>query len=654
MTGANAYPAVFAPLAIGGVTLAHRIARAALTSASGRDGRVTPRMLALYREHARGGAALVVTESLAGHSAQQVGRRVRAMDEAIFDDLQRWAEAVEGEGSRLLGQLMDPGRSRHHAGRTGEGVGPSVLPDDLSWSVPRALSVAEIERMVTELAETAHRLQRAGFSGVELSCCHGHLFHQFLSPHANHRDDDYGGSVDNRTRIVRDLLDAIRSLCGDAFILGIKLVGDDGIPGGVDGHESARLAKEIAGHAPDYFSIAQGAHHRSLEMHVPDRTYPPTPYRHLSRIVRQAINGIPVFAVGRVTSAAEAQELIASGDCDGVMMGRALLADPALPKKTLQGRESEIRACIGCNSCWEQTVGGNPITCVVNPRVGTDGEVDWQPRPTNKRRRVVIVGTGPAGLEAARLAAARGHETTILGTAEAVGGKLRLNAQLPGCAIIASLHDYQLGEAYRAGVNFVLGGQVDIDAIADCTPDIVVLATGATMVEPGAWPAADAHGDVRHAVAALLGGPQKREDGTAILFDADHSPGTYDAAEYLADRFDRLVIVTPRECLAMDIASVIRQRVYRRLSAKRVVIQPLHEVIAASDGQAVLRQVYNGNEVRVDDVAMLTYASWRRPSDALLAPLRGRGIDVVPVGDAHVPRTLLHTMAEAHALGETI
>lgn len=629
---------LFSPLRIGAHVLKNRIAQSALSSGYHRAHGVSDRHLWFYETRARAGAALIVTEALACHSRQNPGTRVAAFREASLDGLKRWAGAVEPHGARLVGQFVDPGRGRHHPGRSAQAIGASALPDDLSWTVPHALMPPEISRLVAELAETAHRLQRAGFSGVELSCGHGHLFHQFLSPASNAREDEYGGDLERRARLLREVLAAIRTACGKDFIVGMKLPGDDGVAGGIDPDRAAAIAAHFAATGmADYFAVAQGSHARSLEMHVPDRTYPPLAYRGITRRVRAASGGVPVFAVGRVSTPEEAEELIAADDADGVMLGRAMIADGEWVAKARERRSNDIRLCLGCNTCWESIIEGHGLACVVNPRIALRDEGADPPR-AGVPKRVVVVGAGVAGLEAAWVAAARGHHVTLLGAGS--GGKLALHARLPGAEQLARLPDWQLRRAVNAGVSLRLGARADAEAVLALRPDAVVLATGSSMRVPAG--ARDLRDVVRNPPAP----------GTlCVLYDADHTVGTYDAAEWLAAKFERVLLVTPREMIARDVSLVVRQRILRRLSLLRLPITLLHEFSGFANRTATFRQVYNGDTLRIDGIELLACAMPRAPDQALLPALEAAGIAVRVVGDAMAPRGPLEAVAEGHAAG---
>jgi 2,4-dienoyl-CoA reductase-like NADH-dependent reductase (Old Yellow Enzyme family)/thioredoxin reductase len=633
-----------------------------MTTLLGENTRVTDRLIQYHANRARGGAALIVTEPLSMAPHQTLPNKVRVWNDDNVDGLKRWAGAVESEDCRLLGQLQDPGRGRHAPGKNPAAVGASYLPDDISWTVPHALSADEIRRMTADFASSAQRLQRCGFSGVEISAAHGHLFHQFLSPWSNGRHDEYGGDLAGRTRFLMELTSALRETCGDGFIIGIKLPGNDGVRGGIGLEEASRITTQIArGGNVDYICFAQGSHARSLELHVPDGHGPRAPYLPLIRALREAACGVPVVALGRITDPAEADSIIERGDAELVALGRTLVADPAWLNKAAQGRAHDIRYCVSCNNCWDTTVTQHrPIACDNNPRVARNDEVDWRPASAPTRKRVVIVGAGVAGMEAAWVAAARGHHVTVYGRSSEVGGKTRLRARMPGGEALSSIYDYQHAQAAKFGARFELGVAVGAADLIALRPDAVVLACGAEMLVPPWVPAelrdANLVPDLRSAMS-MLRGHAGHQPGNAVVVDTDHTEGTYAAAELLQTIFERVFVITPRESIAQDAALVTRQGIYRRFHEKRIEIVTCAEPRWSEgfeDGVFEYANVYAGDVESISDVAFLAYSSPRAPEAALAAPLRAAGIDVRLVGDCVSPRGVMAATAEGHAAGNSV
>jgi hypothetical protein len=337
------------------------------------------------------------------------------------------------------------------------------------------------------------------------------------------------------------------------------------------------------------------------------------------------------------------------------------VADPAWPKKAREGRSWDIRYCLSCNTCWGAIIMMHvPIACVNNPRVSRPDEVDYVPPRAETPKRVVVIGAGIAGMEAAWLAAARGHAVTVIGASDHIGGKAWWREKLPGGDTVSSIYDYQTVAAQRAGVRFHLGSPATAEAVIAMRPDTVILATGSTMIPPDWLPASVlAEGwvpDLRTAMAEVLRHPA-RQPGTAVLFDADHTEGTYAAAQALRARFGAVVIVTPRDTIATDVPMTTRQGILRRMAEQRIEVIVLAEprwTDACAEGRLEVVNVYNGDVRVIEDVALLTYATPRLANDGLAAPLAAAGIAVVAVGDARAPQEMLFATASGHAAGECV
>jgi 2,4-dienoyl-CoA reductase-like NADH-dependent reductase (Old Yellow Enzyme family)/thioredoxin reductase len=651
---------LFTPFALGPHRLRNRIAHASITTRLQASGRVTEALIRYHVNRAKGGAALLVSEPLA-FLKRQTQPKVQVWHPDAFDGLRRWADAIRAEDSLLLAQLQDPGRGRHHPGRSAGAIGPSALPDDLSWTMPHPLSTAEVRALIAEFAESSAILARAGFAGVEISAGHGHLFHQFLSPHSNRRDDAYGGTRENRVRLLAELLAALRDACGEGFLIGLKLPAEDGVAGSIDLAEAKAIASLLTSGAvrPDYVTFCTGAHARSLEDHLPDRYGPTVPWRPLFRALRPHCHGVPLMALGRITDPAEAEAWLASGEAELIGLGRPLIADPEWGDKARRGRAHDIRYCLSCNSCWGYGVMHNrSIGCVNNPRVGAADELADRFPPAAVRKRVVVVGGGVAGLEAAWVAAARGHDVTLISRGAEHGGRTRLRAQLPGGETITSIADWQRLQAERFGVSFRWGEDATAESVLALKPDAMVLATGADLLPPDwvpqEWRAAVP--DLPTALVPLLA-RQARQPGTAVIHDMDHSDFTYAAAEFLTTRFDRVVIVTSRDSVAEDLWLVARQGILRRLSQRGVEVLRLHEPIwtdAIEDGALECTQVYTGAITRIEEVSFLAYATPRVPRTGLMAPLQAAGVQVIAVGDARSPQGLMEATEQGHAAGKAL
>ena len=480
------YPSLFSPIQLGGHTLRNRIIHASIVTQYVANHAPTEKLLNYYRSRAAGGAAAIITEPIAMTAHNRLPSRLRAWDDGGLDQLKLAADIVNGEGALLMGQVQDSGRGRHSVGRNDGAVGASALPDDLSWTVPAALSVAEIEDMIIDWAKGCARLQSAGFAGVEISAGHGHLFHQFLSPWSNRRQDHYGGDLEGRGRFLSSLITAIRAECGYPFIIGLKLPADDGVAGGIDLGLATDIAALLANQASEFdsWTWVWGAHARSLYKHLPDAHGERHPYlKHIAEL-RKVAPDMPTGAIGYITDPNECETALTDGTADVVFLGRPLITDAAFPNKCEQGREADIRYCVSCNTCWRSIIDGSGLECDNNPRVGSADEHDWQPVAVEAPKHVVVVGTGVAALEAAHTAARRGHRVTVAGDHSRIGGKTALHAALPGGENLSSVYDYQYLMAQRYGVEFALGRRASAEDVLSLGPDQVILATGSRSGQP--------------------------------------------------------------------------------------------------------------------------------------------------------------------------
>lgn len=649
-TRSERYRRLLSEIQIGQHRLRNRVAHVATVTNFGRENRVTARLIDYARARAKGGTALLVTEGMSVHATSiPTPNIVTLFDPENRDGLKRMAGSVESEGCRLLGQLWHVGRQQLW-NPVAHPVGVSERFDAYSWTVPHVMTCAEIAEIVEAFVDGARRLKESGFSGAELHGAHGYLITQFLSPWSNNREDDYGGDLDGRLRFLAEIVNGIREVCGDDFLLGVKLPSDEGVKDGIGPEEAARITGTIdAWGKLDYLAFNPGNFSLSLENHVPSMNFPPGPFLDLLPALKSASARTPVMAIGRIVSPAHAEEILADGCADLIGLSRALVSDAALVNKAAHGQEDDIRPCIFCNVCWGEIHAGKPIACVHNPELGTPAEANGPPAPAPRSRRIVVLGGGVAGLEAAWRAAAAGAEVVLFGRSTEGGGSAALDARLPGRADVAKAVDFQLAKARKHGVELRFGEEADRGKVTAMSPDMAIVATGATMQPPLLTKGAHRAQDLRGFAKKLLADGHPCP-GTAVIFDQDHGAATYAAVELAAARFERVVVLTPRVHLARGVPYVDVIGIYRRLYGLGVDIRTAAVPVAVDGETLIYRNPFTEQQGTVKEVTAFAYATPRRAEDGLAASLKEAGLEVHLIGDCLAPRTLLAAIHEGYGL----
>lgn len=637
------YPTLFQPLTIAGHTLRNRICLPATVTNLAHNNRITEEYKNFLIERAKGGAGMLVTEVIAvdpnAIAQQGIVTGFDAANDTGFADL---AARTKDEGAVLVGQLWHPGKQQLW-GATSSPMGVSDQADAYSWTVPRVMTSDEITAVASAYVNVAIKLGKLGFAGVELHGAHGYLINQFLSPWSNFREDHWGGSVENRIRFAQTIARSIRNVAGPDFIIGLKMPGTEEVKGGIDAEEAARLTEALSvGGDFSYFAYGQGNFSLSLESHVPDLYYRPGHFLEIHKRMKQAAGGVPVMALGRIGSAAEAEAALADGAGDLIGMCRALIADPDLPAKAEAGNAATTRPTTFDNAAWGLVHAGRRLMDHLNPLIGQANESGWHPPEGNASKRIAVVGAGPAGLQAAWIAAARGHETILFG--QSVGGGLAWEAKLPGRQDMSRITDWQLRMCDRYGVTMRLGKPATASDIKGEEPDVIILATGADQRQPEMelapeFPVLSARDYARRG----FDGPA----GRAVVFDQDHSPAVYGLADALALNFADVQLLTPRPHFAQEVNYCSAIGVFRRLYNNGVTLIPAAWPVRAADRTVTWRNAYTASETNISNVDLFIYATPRSPRLNLLSELSD--VDVVRVGDCQSPRPLMHAIHAGQA-----
>ena len=651
------FPLLFSPIRVGGLTLRNRIVNTAHGTGFTRDHVFTDRHLHYYAERARGGAAMIITESASVHPTSNIGAQdtLWGFDRAIVPSYRRIADAVHGLGARVLVQLSHQGRQ----GGTVEGLprwAPSPIPSRESSygnnETPHEMDSSEIEELVRAFAQCAALAEEGGFDGVELHGAHGNLIHQFLSPLTNRRTDEYGGGLDNRLRFAVEAISAVRGRVGRGFTVGMRISGDEFVVGGLDQEQMKEAARRLARQGLlDYLNVSNSTYSDlgSMANHMPSMYYRPAQFSHIWQGIRDAVE-VPVLGMGRINSPELAEELLSEGKADLIGMVRELIADPHLPEKARSGALEEIRPCIGCmQSCIGRRTRGNYITCIHNPVTGREGE--WaQTALASKVKSVLVVGGGPGGLEAAKVSARRGHRVTLVEKSSRLGGQALTASRGPMRGEFGDIARFAEAEARRAGVEIRLDTEATVEWTLAFGADTVVVATGA---EGCLGLEGSASGPRLMTAPQVLNGDIPR-DSSVLVVDTQGVHAGSDVSELLLDRGNRVEMATTAPYAGANLQPMVWRVLYERLLNKGLVVSAFTETVGLGEGSVTLRSTVTGQEESREGVDVVVFADSRRAVDGLYRRLKGRVGELYAVGDCLAPRTAEQAMYEGHKVGRGI
>ncbi|HEY7938366.1 MAG TPA: mycofactocin system FadH/OYE family oxidoreductase 2, partial [Acidimicrobiales bacterium] len=495
---------LWSPLRIGPVTVKNRIVFSAHLTNYAEGGRPTEQHAAYYAERAKGGAGLIITEEHSTHATDwPYEKLIHGFHADVLPGYRRITEAVHRHGTPIFAQINHNGGQASSMYSRLPVWAPSPVADPLFREVPKAVDHGEIAAIVAGYADVAERCAEGGFDGIELQCSHSSIVRGFLSPATNRRTDEYGGSLANRARLLLELVAAVRRAIGPGLALGVRLCGDELIDGGTTIDEAVEVARlvEASGHV-DYINTSIGVATASLFMIEASMHIPPGYALFIPSAIRKAVD-LPVVGVGRFKDPLQAERALAEGHCDLVGVVRGQIADADFAAKSRSGHTDDVRLCLSCNQECVGRMGLNRwLGCIENPRTGREAEgtgtVHLVPRP----KRVLVVGAGPAGMQAAIAAARNGNVVTVCERQPSAGGQVRLAASVPNRAEFGDLVRNQVAELTRLGVTVEYGVDVDATEARRRAADHVVVATGAVAARPWWAPAeADRVVDVRAVLA---------------------------------------------------------------------------------------------------------------------------------------------------------
>jgi NAD(H)-dependent 7beta-hydroxy-3-oxo-delta4-cholenoic acid oxidoreductase len=611
------------------------------------DGRISQRLIDYLAARAAGGVGLITSEmTTIDEFSPYVPRTVALWDDKFIPGFEKLSDAVHAHGAKLIPQIAHPGpESLSPFFHQREPVGPSPVMCFVTKHVSRELDGEEIETIIEQFGEAARRAREGGCDGMELHAAHSYmLVGSFLSPLRNRRSDEYGGDLDGRLRMPLRVIERIRKKAGADFPIILRMSGDHVIEGGMgieDGQYVARILQE-AGIAA--FHVSAGMYPDYSSRIMPPTGTPLCPNAGLARAIKEVVD-VPVMVVGRINEPRVAEEVLARGDADMVVMGRALLADPAFANKAREGRFEDIAPCTGCGiGCVAGRLEGRDMTCVINPWSGREGETALV--PAAKSRKVMVVGAGPAGMEAARVAAQRGHRVTLFEKASKTGGLFNLAAVPPHKQELTRVTKYLTTQLAKAGVEVRLNTEVTGSIVAEERPDVAIIATGGEPLVPEI-PGID--GPRVTTYQEVLAGRVPIMPGKVLIIGGGMAG--CETAEFMFQQGDyplvghtSVTIIEMRDAIATDMSPEGRMVLMERIRRKGIEIMVRTKVVEFLEDGIVVERDRQQETIR--GVGRIVLSMGNRPAAELASRIGTEIGEVHVIGDAKQARRLCEAISE--------
>lgn len=646
---------LFSPIKIGTMEVRNRIAMAPMSTGwAPDDGTVPQQMIDYWETRAKGGVGLIIFEVVTiDASFPYIMQSVGLWDDNLIPSYKKFVDAMHAHGAKVAPQISHPGPESFSWLKGIQPVGPSPVVCKTHGQVCRELATEELGPIIEQYGEAARRAREAGCDAMELHAAHNYMLAgSFLSPLRNKRSDAYGGGIHGRLKFLLEVLHSIRAKAGRDFPVILRISGDEHLPGGRDLRDTQYIAPKLVEAGVDAFHISGGVVPDLFWRILPPSGTPPGLNVPAAAAVKQVVD-VPVMVVGRITDPRLAEDILDKGQADMVVMGRALLADPELPNKAAEGRFEDIAPCTSCGlGCLRGQLTYEPLTCVINPTVGREKEMAIT--PAAKAKKVMVVGGGPGGLEAARVAAVRGHEVTLYEKEAKLGGQFNLAAVPPMKQELSLWLQYLTVQVKKVGVTVELNTEVTPELIEEIKPDVVIVATGGECLIP---PIPGVNGPKVSTAHAVLAGQLAISRGNVLIIGGGMVG--CELADMLADpgynQTTGGTLVTIVEMLpdiALDVIPQSRMLLIPRLREKGVKVVTLATVKEVlEDGVVVTR---DGQEETIGGMDHIILACGAKSVDELSDKIKDKVPEVYVIGDAKEPRKALEAIAEGAEVGRKI
>lgn len=639
---------LFSELTIGNTKLKNRILSTAHQTNHVVDGIPNEDMIAYHAARAKGGIGLIILEAAAVHKTGMLtSQTICGYDNNIIPAYSQIAHQLHQYGTKVFVQLFHGGREVISTSYRNASFAPSAEPSLRFGAMPRPMSLKDIDEVIDGFARSAKIAKDAGLDGVEIACSHGYLPSQFWSSHTNHREDRYGGSFENRMRFTVEMLERIWKVVGSDFTVGIRISAEEMTMDGTTIKDAVKITEYLVENVRlDFINVTSGdSSTYSGSTHIA----PPSPIKHGYNAphafkIRMA-GAIPVFVGTRIVDPHEAEKIIAAGKADAVGMTRATLTDPDMPNKALTGNIHKINACLGClQACIGHYHKGLAIGCVQNPMAGKEAKLNGLVQHVHQKQRVLVIGAGPGGLQAAITADKKGHEVILADKSNSIGGLLKTLRKAPMRHEMAeTMIDNYSRQLADSNIQLELEKSITLNEVKEINPDIIICAVGSRPYLPHV----EGINDSRIIFADALFTKKQEEIGKhSIVFDFNGDWAGIESAIYLAEKGSKVTLITAKLHIGQEVHQYLRNPYMTRLYELNIEMMSHHDFGGIFNNKVIARNLFTHQKMELENWDHVILAYGRVPNVELYEDLKNFTAQVYQIGDCLAPRTIEEATSE--------